>query len=443
MMMPCVVRGGGLMGDTRTVMGMRVSIGDGSHIGIPGFRYQRQEDGSWKELEHHGKVIIGSDVDIGYNCTVCRGTDRDTTIGDGTKIDNMVHIGHNCKIGKHVIIGAGAIIGGSCVLDDYAVVKLGEVIPARTHIPARTVGFGACHWDLPVGKKLLITDLDDTLWKDVLADGGDVVVYAEYAKQLKELADVGILLVYCTRHPVEPIGFDVVMERAGVGLRLSDFVTGRWGSLDKVEDIKDIIRSLNLLPESVVFIDDSPHERDWVSRNIPTLTVCDDLDKTMFKTEMLTLEDKKRLRMYKEEQLRQQTKVGMTHEEWIKSLNMILTMHRLEEVEEKNPEMVKRCLQLLAKTNQMKLNDGVCKDILLGDNWYFTLSDKFGDYGIIAVALLQDGERLTQFVMSCRVMGRGIEDMIFDSFDIKNVDFEDTGKNKPMADFLRRRGLIE
>lgn len=432
------------------IYGTNVEVGTYTTIGDKGFRYGRSDDGTWVEMPHNGRVLIGNNVSIGSFVSICRGTDRDTVIGEGTKIDNHVHIAHNVQVGKNVLIGAGAIIGGSCTIEDGAIIKMGEVIPAHTTVKGDSSG-DPCNWDLPTGKKLLITDLDDTLWEGVLADETPVVVYAEYAKQLKELADAGILLAICTRHPKTEerfIGdiFDEVMERSGVTLRLSDFVLRIGGIQDKAECVKEIIERLNLLPESAVFIDDSPHERDWVARNIPGLTVCDDLDMTMFKTDDLTMEDKNRLRMYKEEQQRQAAKGKMSHEEWVKWLGM-----ELECITNPTDAETERGLQLLNKTNQMKMNG---RRYTVADKpplMLYRVSDKLGDYGICAVAICgivpasvggKGTMRIYDFCLSCRVMGRGVETIIFDRIKPTHVNFQDTGRNKPMKDFLVSRGLL-
>ncbi|MBV64127.1 MAG: UDP-3-O-(3-hydroxymyristoyl)glucosamine N-acyltransferase, partial [Rickettsiales bacterium] len=96
----------------------RVIIHGGSVIGSDGFGYEF--DGSThQKIVHFGHVEIGSDVEIGANCTIDRGRFGKTLIGEGTKIDNLCQVGHNVIIGKHCIIVADTAIGGSSKIGDY------------------------------------------------------------------------------------------------------------------------------------------------------------------------------------------------------------------------------------------------------------------------------------------------------------------------------------
>ena len=114
-----------------------VTIGDncvvqsGVVLGAVGFGYVRNpETGAYLQFPQQGVLVIGDNVEIGANTTIDRGALQETRIGAGTKIDNQVHIGHNCIIGKNVIIAAQVGISGSCVIEDGAIlggqVGLGE-----------------------------------------------------------------------------------------------------------------------------------------------------------------------------------------------------------------------------------------------------------------------------------------------------------------------------
>jgi len=85
-------------------LGKNVKIKEGTIIGTDGFGYERNEKNELEKFPHYGKVIIQDDVDIGANCTIDRGNMHDTVIGQGTKLDNGVHVAHNVKIGKHCMI---------------------------------------------------------------------------------------------------------------------------------------------------------------------------------------------------------------------------------------------------------------------------------------------------------------------------------------------------
>lgn len=104
------------------VLGARVVVQAGAVLGSKGFGYVRHaQTGEYLLFPQQGALVIEDDVEIGANTTIDRGALEETRIGRGTKIDNLVHIGHNCRIGKDVIIAAQVGISGSCVVEDGAV----------------------------------------------------------------------------------------------------------------------------------------------------------------------------------------------------------------------------------------------------------------------------------------------------------------------------------
>ncbi len=120
---------------THSLIGDRVVIHTGVRLGQAGFGYVPQMNGA-VHVPQIGRVIIQNDVEIGANTTIDRGSTRDTTIGEGTKIDNLVQIGHNVRIGRHCFIIAQVGIAGSARIDDYAIL-LGQVgIADNAHIGA-------------------------------------------------------------------------------------------------------------------------------------------------------------------------------------------------------------------------------------------------------------------------------------------------------------------
>jgi len=121
-----------------TVLGDRVVVQAGAVLGSTGFGYVRSaETGEYLIFPQQGKLVIEDDVEIGANTTIDRGALGETRIGRGTKIDNLVHIGHNCVIGKNVIIAAQTGISGSSVVEDSAI--LGGQVGIGEHA---TVGAG-------------------------------------------------------------------------------------------------------------------------------------------------------------------------------------------------------------------------------------------------------------------------------------------------------------
>jgi len=121
-----------------TVLGDRVVVQAGAVLGSTGFGYVRSaETGEYLIFPQQGRLVVEDDVEIGANTTIDRGALGETRIGRGTKIDNLVHIGHNCVIGKNVIIAAQTGISGSSVVEDGAI--LGGQVGIGEHA---TVGAG-------------------------------------------------------------------------------------------------------------------------------------------------------------------------------------------------------------------------------------------------------------------------------------------------------------
>jgi len=121
-----------------TVLGSRVVVQAGAVLGSTGFGYARhRESGEYLLFPQQGRLVVEDDVEIGANTTIDRGALGETRIGQGTKIDNLVHIGHNCVIGKNVVIAAQTGISGSSVVEDGAI--LGGQVGIGEHA---TVGAG-------------------------------------------------------------------------------------------------------------------------------------------------------------------------------------------------------------------------------------------------------------------------------------------------------------
>ena len=119
------------------VLKNRVRLHTGVRLSVDGFGYAASPDGPVK-IPQVGRCVIGNDVEIGANSTIDRGSLGDTSVGDGTKIDNLVHIGHNCRIGRNCFIVAQVGIAGSSVVEDGA--RLAGQVGLAGHL---TVGAGA------------------------------------------------------------------------------------------------------------------------------------------------------------------------------------------------------------------------------------------------------------------------------------------------------------
>lgn len=133
-------------------LGERVVVHSGVRIGQDGFGYAMGREGHLK-VPQIGRVVIGDDVEIGANTAIDRGTTRDTVIGTGTKIDNLVQIGHNCRIGRHCVIVANVGISGSTTLDDFAVIGGGAGLAGHLRVGAgaRIAGMSGVVEDVPAG----------------------------------------------------------------------------------------------------------------------------------------------------------------------------------------------------------------------------------------------------------------------------------------------------
>lgn len=139
---------------TAALIGDRVIIHPGCKIGQDGFGFVMGAKGHLK-VPQVGRVIIQDDVEIGAGTTIDRGAIRDTVIGEGTKIDNLVQVGHNVSIGRHCVLVAQTGISGSATLEDFVV--LGGRAGVNTNV---TVGEGAqiaatsiVHGDVPAGAR--------------------------------------------------------------------------------------------------------------------------------------------------------------------------------------------------------------------------------------------------------------------------------------------------
>ena len=139
---------------THALIGDRVIVHPGCHIGQDGFGYVMSPKGHMK-VPQVGRVIIQDDVEIGAGTTIDRGAIRDTVIGEGTKIDNLVQVAHNVSIGRHCVLVAQTAIAGSVTIEDYVV--LGACVGVNNHA---TIGEGAqlaaaskVHGDVPPGAR--------------------------------------------------------------------------------------------------------------------------------------------------------------------------------------------------------------------------------------------------------------------------------------------------
>ncbi len=147
-----------------TTLGDRVTVQAGAVLGSEGFGYDRDsQTGRYEQFPQIGRLVIEDDVEIGANSTIDHGALDETRIRRGTKIDNLVHIGHNVQIGQDVVIAAqtglsgsaivedNVIIGGQVGIADHVRIEAGAILGAQSGIPTRKVirGKGVVFWGTP------------------------------------------------------------------------------------------------------------------------------------------------------------------------------------------------------------------------------------------------------------------------------------------------------
>lgn len=288
-------------------------------------------------------------------------------------------------------------------------------------------------------RKCAVLDLDNTLWGGVVGDDGmegirigelkDGKIYSDLQRYFKELRNRGILLAVCSKNE-HAAAIQPFREHPEMVLREDDFVMFVANWEDKASNIRRIRETLNIGMDSIVFIDDNPFERNAVRSQIPELTVpelppepekyLDFLRKAdLFETVSVSGEDANRTRQYREEA--QRTEAAATfasYDEYLQSLEMVAEAKPFDAFH------FARIAQLTQRSNQFNLRtvrytEGDIQRIAGDDRFitlYFTLKDKFGDHGLISVVILEkrDGGTLfvDTFLMSCRVLKRGMEEFI-------------------------------
>jgi len=138
------------------VLGDRVEIHSGTVVGGDGFKYH-MIDGRHVKVPHSGRVEVGDDVEIGSNCSIDRATFETSRIGEGTKIDNLVMIGHNNNIGRHNLLCGQVGIAGSCKTGDYVIMAGQAGIKDHTEIGDKAVvgAQAGVHRNIPSGQNVL------------------------------------------------------------------------------------------------------------------------------------------------------------------------------------------------------------------------------------------------------------------------------------------------
>ena len=325
-------------------------------------------------------------------------------------------------------------------------------------------------------RKLLIVDLDDTLWGGIVGDqgwenlqlGGHDPIgesFVDFQRAVKSLTARGIVLGIVSKN-TEEVALEAIRSHPEMVLRPEDFVGWRINWHDKAQNIVDLARDLNLGLQSVVFIDDNPVERARVAEALPEVLVPDWPEDKLryvealgslrcFDTPAISAEDATRTTLYAVERERSvaREQVGSL-DEWLASLAVRV------EVEPLRAPSLARLQQLLNKTNQMNLSTRRLTEQEL-DDWHrmpghevlaLTVSDRFGSAGltgILSLELAADRCDIVDFVLSCRVMGRRVEETMLHvatawarnrGATTVTALYQPTKKNKPCHDFFRASG---
>ena len=328
-------------------------------------------------------------------------------------------------------------------------------------------------------RRLVVIDLDNTMWGGILGDVGveglnlgghnyQGEAFVDFQKGLKALKNRGILLALASKN-YEDNALNAIENHAEMVLRKEDFVTWQINWEDKAKNIVKIAQAVNLGLSSVVFLDDNPAERGRVKEALPEVFVpdwpeepCDYLSAllslTCFDSSGISEEDTRRSQMFAEQQQRSNAQKNVSSdEEWLASIGMEVF------IEEVSKENMSRTLQLLNKTNQFnlktrRLSEPQFVDWLNEPNhqlWTVRVKDKFGDSGLTGIFSISFHNELAQvedFILSCRVMGRNIEDvmlaMVFDfalerGCSALHVKYVQSERNKPILEFLQRTKLLQ
>jgi FkbH-like protein len=328
-------------------------------------------------------------------------------------------------------------------------------------------------------KKVCVVDLDNTLWAGILgedgpkalqmADTGSGMAHRRFQRSLLELRRSGILLAICSKNNPEE-AMAVLESHQDCLLRPSDFAHIEIGWGLKSDAIVRTAERLSLGLDSFVFIDDSPVEREEVSRALPSVDVLDfprDAtglvsmlgDYSGFDALRQTEEDRKRADSYMQEAQRDAIKVkSKSPKEFYRSLGLQLRVFSAR------VEQADRLHQLLMKTNQFNLTtrrippEGF-RD-LLDDRKYLVLglrvSDRFGDSGITGLTIVDRSRRdvwtVRDFLLSCRVLGRTVENALLSWLIGRaakagaarvEIQYVATGRNQVALGFLKQSGGVE
>ncbi len=327
-----------------------------------------------------------------------------------------------------------------------------------------------------VPKKALLLDLDNTLWGGlageadhtpiVLSEDHSGLAYKNLQRVIWQMQQQGVLLGIVSKNNEEDVA-GILAEHPHMVLRPECFAAQKVNWNPKHENIQEIAKELNLGLDSFVFFDDNETERQLVKDMLPQVVVPDfpakpeELAGVMaaiyaeyFDKAVLTVEDEEKTKQYADNAKRNQLQQSVGNfADYLKQLEIV--MERVDA--ETN---IERLTQLVNKTNQFNLTtkrytQSEMQQVLADKQkqvYLYRVADRFGDNGIVAAVIVELGVEVPQieeFVMSCRVMGKNIEDAILEDVEkdllaagytkLQGMYFP-TAKNKPVAELYDRLG---
>lgn len=338
-----------------------------------------------------------------------------------------------------------------------------------------------CMLALSTPVKCIVLDCDNTLWGGIIGEDGLAglklgetypgVCYQQFQRQLAQLSRLGFLLALCSKNNEADVTA-VFEQHAGMILKLSDIAAMRvnWG--DKVSNLRALAAELNIGLDSLVFIDDSDFELNFVREQLPQVRCLQvpaniwELPALLSRARLIDRlrvsdEDRSKTRMYAEERARRafSEQSGGDLERYWRGLQMQLTFEAFDPIQH-----VTRAAQLTQKTNQFNLTTRRYSEADLmqrhAAGWLIhlgSLRDRFGDYGRIVMSVVSPPDaagicRLDVFLMSCRAIGRGVEES-FLRLVLREAarrggrtllaEFIPTARNSVCAQFPAAAGLVE
>lgn len=326
---------------------------------------------------------------------------------------------------------------------------------------------------LTAGPKVLALDCDGTLWGGIVGEDGLAGIalgadfpgraHVEFQRACLRLERAGIMLVVVSKNNHEDV-LEVFERHDAMVLRPEHISAWRVDWEPKSGSLAAIAAELNVGIDSFVFVDDSPTEIAEVAARAPavtTLQVPEDVEllpgllarSGLFRGLRITEADARRTQMMGEERIRRQAAAALTEEEYLASLELVVDYFA------PGPEHLARVTQLIGKTNQFNLTTirrSAAEVAALADSSdhmlrAITVADRFGDYGLVGVAIVATAGDLPQidsFLMSCRVLGRGVESAFLATLVDElgggpvEAEYRPTRKNVNVAEFYPDHGFL-